>query len=45
VAVCRYTLARCYEAMELSSKALDAYVTSLECQQYCPMREFADIFL
>jgi hypothetical protein len=39
----RYILGTCLQALGTIEKAADAYVTSLEYQQYSPLREFAEI--
>jgi hypothetical protein len=39
----RYILGTCLQALGTIEKAADAYVTSLEYQQYSPLRDFAEI--
>lgn len=39
----RYILGTCLQALGAFEKAADAFVTSLEYQQYLPLRDFSDI--
>jgi hypothetical protein len=39
----RFVLGTCLQAMGAIEKAADAYVTSIEYQQYLPLRDFSDV--
>lgn len=41
--VSRFVLGTCLKAMGVIEKAAEAYVTSLEYQQYLPLRDFSDV--
>jgi len=38
-----HTLGRSFQNLNIVDKAADAFVTSLECQQYSPIRDFAEV--